>query len=52
MSTTQTTISRLIRTEFDKTDWWEIEKTTELILTAQSYGLNELAEGMKEDLKN
>lgn len=48
--TGQETISRMIRNEFDKTDWWEVEKANELILTAKSYGLNELAEEMQNDL--
>jgi hypothetical protein len=40
------TIERLIRQEFDKTDWWNDEKINELINTATSYGLKELAQQM------
>jgi len=52
MSTTQATISRMIRTEFNNTNYWEIQKINELILTAQSYGLDEEVKRMRNDLKN
>lgn len=44
------TISRLIRNEFDGCPWWDFQKMDELINTAKSYGLDELASEMKNDL--
>ena len=44
------TIASLIRNEFDSTDWYNTEKLDELILTAHSYGLTELAEEMQNDI--
>jgi len=52
MSTTQATISRMIRTEFNNTNYWEVQKIKELILTAQSYGLDDEVKKMQNDLKN
>lgn len=49
--TSKGTISRLIRNEFDNIDIWNIDKSKELILTAKTYGLDELAEEMENDLK-
>mgnify|MGYP000616228090 FL=1 len=43
-------IKRMLRNRFDKLEWWQHEESRELILTAKSYGLNELAEEMKNDL--
>ena len=51
INTGRDTISRLLRNEFDKTDWWEVEKTNELIMTAKSYGLDDLVIEMQNDLK-
>lgn len=57
MSTTiaQTSIelvSKLIRNEFDNnTQPWQIEEAKEMIKVAKDFGLNELAEGMINDLK-
>lgn len=48
--TSKDTISRMIRNEFDSLEWWQHEKSDELILTAQSYGLTDLAEEMKNDI--
>lgn len=44
------TVSRMIRNEFDATEWYNYTKLEELILTAHSYGLTELAEEMENDL--
>lgn len=41
------TVSRLIRAEFDKLEFWNDAK--ELIQTARDFGLNELADEMTKD---
>ncbi len=51
MESCKETISRLIRFEFDNTQWWETDKMNQLILTAKTYKLDELANEMKNDLK-
>lgn len=49
--TSKEIISRLIRNEFDNTDYWNETKQAQLILTAKTYNLKELAEEMENDLK-
>ena len=52
METPRETIARLIRTEFDKcTSFWQINDARAYISTAKSYGLDELASEMENDLK-
>ncbi|WP_372938656.1 hypothetical protein [Seonamhaeicola sp.] len=43
-------VSRMIRNDFDNTDWWNYQKLEELIQTAKSYGLEDLADEMENDL--
>jgi hypothetical protein len=45
------TIAKLIRDEFDRAEWYDDQKLNELILTAKSYGLDELANEMEYDLR-
>lgn len=50
-NTSKETISRLIRSEFDKcTNFWQREEAINLIKTAREFSLNELANEMQKDL--
>lgn len=42
-------VKKLIRQEFDKSDWWS-EKQELLIKTARDFGLLDLADEMQNDL--
>lgn len=48
--TSRETIFRMIRNEFDSLEWWQHERSNELILIAKSYGFNDEAEEMLNDL--
>lgn len=53
MATAKEILSNSIRTQFDAIDFkmdWVYGKAQELILTAKSYGLDELADEMLNDL--